>query len=284
MHLTNGLDTILLVVGFLALPLFLTCKSEARRTPEELTFAFGDEYSLTKRGNCIIVAKTERWRDSQISQPEDYDESPHGTLISQEDFAALWKMIAVVNFGALSDPEKLKFTPTAPGLQAREMLKVIIDGDTAASWIRTSHRLDDESRLQLDAIVVTLAEAYARRTSEFVYPEALSFSVGSRDGTVESVIHHDGTTEVVSAGKTYRPSQATFQTFWRSFVGSGLLTREWNTFTAAPTAARQTELELRVNGALLLKNRYVLPEATAQELGALIAALADKQNSNRGSE
>ncbi len=284
MHLTNGLDSILLVLGLLVLPLFLTCKSEAQRAPVELRFAFGDEYSLTKHGRCIIVAKAERWRDSQVSPPEDYNESPRGTLISQEDFATIWKLIAAVNLEALGDPEKLKFTPTAPGLQFREMLTVVIESDTTVSWVRPSHRLNADSRVQLDAVVAALVEVYARRTSEFVYPEALSFSISSREGTVESVIHHDGTTEVVSAGKTYRPSQASFQTFWRSFVGSGLLTREWDTFGATATATREAELELRVNGALLLKNRYVLPEAAVQELGALFAALAEQQNSNRGSE
>jgi hypothetical protein len=276
MHLTNGLDSILLVLGLLALPLFLTCKSEARRAPAELTFAFGDEYSLTKRGDCVIVAKAERWRDSQISPPEDYNESPRGTLISQEDFAAIWKLIAAVNLEALGDPEKLKFTPTAPGLQIREMLTVVIESDTAVSWVRPSHRLNADSRVQLDAVVAALIEVYARRLSDFVYPDDLSFSVRPGNGAAESIVHHDGMTEVVSAGKTYRPSQTSFQSFWRSFVEAGLLTREWNTFSATSTAMREAELELRVNGALLLKNKYVLPETAAKEIGAMIAALADK--------
>ncbi len=276
MHLTNGLDSILLVLGLLALSLFLTCKSEARRAPAELTFAFGDEYSLTKRGDCIIVARAERWRDSQVSPPEDYDESPRGTLISQKDFAALWEIIGAIKFETLSDPEKLTFKAIAPGLQAREMLTVVIDKDTAVSWVRTSHRLGDESRLQLDAVVAALAEIYARRTSEFVYPEDLTFSVHPDGGAAESVTHHAGKTEVVSSGRTYRPSKASFQTFWRAFVDAGLLTREWDTFSASSTATQKAEVELRINGAPLLKNKYVFREAAAKELDAMIAALAEK--------
>ncbi len=278
---TNGCDLLGLLFCALVLPLLVSCRTEARRAPVDLLFAFGDQYTLVKHGDFVTVAYSERWDDAQVPPPADFDETPTTVLMTPAEFDSIWADLSRIDFSQYADPAALKFRRTPPDQKAREILKYVVDGDTVVDWLQSYQRLESPARDPLQAVVDRLVASFDRRQAELVLPTALTVTLEDVALGQWAVAFSDSSCRLTRAGITVQLPPRDYKELWRLLVDLRLLGREFSTAQAETSPTQRFRLGLSVNGFTVRTDAAELDKGHSTAIGKLAARLDSLWNQNR---
>jgi len=278
---TNGCDLLGLLFCALVLPLLVSCRTEARRAPVDLLFAFGDQYTLVKHGDFLAVSYRERWDDAQIPPPADFDETPTTVLVTPADFDSIWTDLSRIDFSQYADPATLKFRRTPPDQQAREILKYVVDRDTVVDWLQSYQRLESPARDPLQTVVDRLAATFARRQADLVLPAELMATLEDAALGQWEAVSAESTCRLTRAGITVQLPPRDFREFWRLLIDLRLLGREFSTAQPETSPTQRFRLGLKVNGYVVRTDASELDKGNSTAIAKLGARLDSLWNQNR---
>lgn len=278
---TNGCDLLGLLFCALVLPLLVSCRTEARRAPVDVLFAFGDQYTLVKHGDFIAASSSERWDDAQVPPPADFDETPSTILMTPADFDSIWADLSRIDFSRYADPATLKFRRTPPDQQAREILKYVVDSDTIVDWLQSYQRLESPARDPLQTVVDRLAATLDRCRADLVLPTALTVSLEDAALGQWDVASVESTCQLTRADIAVQLPPRDYKELWRLLIDLRLLGREFSTAQEETPPTQRFRLGLKVNGFAVRTDAVELDKGHSAAIGKLAARLDSLWNQNR---